>query len=59
MPDVKNQHATNNGDSPKFTERVPTSPEFGVCDLDYQTYKGTVPGTPQWEPLSPDPELSS
>ena len=56
---VDYQHAQGNEDGKTFpAQSVPTSPEFGQCDRDYQVVKGNVPGSPQWEPLVPDPEIS-
>lgn len=56
---MSKQYADNTADGKTFPAKAPeSSPEFGICDRDYQTYKGTVPGTPQWEALTPDPELN-
>lgn len=50
------QHAQTNGDRKTFTSPPARSPAFGVEAREAQMAKGNVPGSSQWEPLSPDPE---
>ena len=56
MSKVDDQHG-GTADGKVFPAKAPEgSPEFGICQRDYEVYKGAVPGSAQWEPLSPDPE---
>lgn len=58
MGDKADYQHGGTADGKSFAATAPiASPEFGVAQQAREVVRGNVPGTAQWQPLSPDTEL--